>query len=297
MLETVDRLFMLVSVLLVMLGLGATQTLSELRSLWRTPRAIVVGLVCQFGIMPLLGFGLAKLFALPPAVAIGLILLGCSPGGLSSNILTYFARGNVGLSIVMTLSSTVVAVGMMPLCTWLYASGYTSASLQIPYGNLGGGLVLMLIPLSLGLWIRAHHTTWAKRLEKLASRVGILVFVFLAATWFPKHGHLINMLTWGAVLAPICITALGYGLGYVIARVLALSPVDARTVSLETGTQNSVLTITMIGLSFSSAQAAQLLIAPVVYLIAAMLIGWGVTLAMRTQRSREASLITPGASV
>lgn len=283
MLEVFERVFMLIAMLVVVAGLGSTQTLASLRSIASAPYAVSVGMAVQFGLMPLIAYGLAKGLGLSPGVAIGVILLGCAPGGLTSNILTYFARGNIGLSIMMTMASTLAAVVMMPFLTWLYGNSYSHGALTIPYGALFGSLVLMLVPLALGMLVRARRPAWAPGFERAGSITGVLVIVYLIASWFPKHGGMAVELDAAVLLAPFLFPFLGYGLGYVAARALRLNVADSRAVSLEAGTQNSVLTIAIITLSFPASVTPELVTPALLYQLFAMLVSLPATLWMRAR--------------
>lgn len=124
---------------LIMFSLGCSV---ELRKLWshiRRPWGIAVGLLCQFGLMPLIAYLLALSFSLTTAQAIAVLIMGCCPGGASSNILTFWVDGDMDLSISMTTCSTVAALGMMPLCLYLYTLSwnYEKNYFTIPYQNIG----------------------------------------------------------------------------------------------------------------------------------------------------------------
>ena len=110
-----------VMMMVIMLGMGASLTWRDFLIAFRKPKGLLVGLLCQYGIMPLLGFLLAQALGLPPAIAIGLILMGCMPGGTTSNIFTYFSKGALALSIMMTSASTLVALGMVPATLAFYS--------------------------------------------------------------------------------------------------------------------------------------------------------------------------------
>ena len=107
--------------MIIMLGMGASLTWRDFLIAFRKPKGVIVGLVCQYGIMPALGFALAQVLGLPPAIAVGLILMGCMPGGTTSNIFTYFSKAVLALSIMMTSVSTLVALGMVPATLAFYS--------------------------------------------------------------------------------------------------------------------------------------------------------------------------------
>src|SRR5690606_6744214 len=144
----------------------ASLTPADFRTVLRRPRGVLIGFLSQFGVMPLIAVGLAWLLNLPPSLAIALILIGCLPGGTTSNMFTYFARGSVALSISMTTASTILALVMMPLLLELYGAGFArqidatlraegaEAGFVIPRLNVVVSLLLVLIPVVLGMILR-----------------------------------------------------------------------------------------------------------------------------------------------
>jgi len=154
--------------MVIMLGMGASLTWRDFMIAFRKPKGVLVGLVCQYGIMPLLGFVLALLLDLPPAVAVGLILMGCMPGGTTSNIFSYFSKGVLALSIMMTSVSTLVALGMVPVTLAFYSglAGYTG-DYTIPASNVAQVLLVLLVPTLLGMVLRKVNPNVGASLELL----------------------------------------------------------------------------------------------------------------------------------
>lgn len=245
----VEKLTLLVAIVLSMAGMGSTLTRAKVMAVFRRPKAVLVGFACQYGLLPLVAVGLVHLFDLSGALALGLILVGCSPGGVASNIFAYFARANVALSIAMTALSTVTAWFMMPMLLLIYASPYTSETPAIPYRELAAGLMVMLVPVGIGMLVRKRNVEVAAKLERIGGFAGIFILAYLAVTWFPKHGHILQDAgAWVAAGGLLCV--IGILSGYVCALASGLSLSDRRTVSLETGLQNAALTITIIILAF-----------------------------------------------
>ncbi|MFM7705900.1 MAG: bile acid:sodium symporter, partial [Rubrivivax sp.] len=149
--ETETRLLG-VMMALIMLGMGASLTFRDFLIAFRKPKGVLVGLLCQYGIMPFLGYALAIALGLPPALAVGLILMGCMPGGTTSNIFTYFSKGVLALSIMMTSVSTLVAVAVVPPLIALYSglAGVTG-EFVIPASNVAQVLVVLLVPTLIGM--------------------------------------------------------------------------------------------------------------------------------------------------
>src|SRR5262245_12471333 len=128
MLSPLETALLALLLVVLMAGMGAGLTLDNFRAVLHRPRGPLVGLLSQYGWMPLIAYGLCKMLGLPADLAISLIVVGCTPGGTTSNLFTYFAGADVALSVTMTALSTIAAVVMMPLLLYLYATSYTNAS-------------------------------------------------------------------------------------------------------------------------------------------------------------------------
>jgi len=222
----------------VMLGMGITLDVRDFASVLRMPRTVALGFAAQYTIMPLLGWGVAKMLALPPPFAVGLILVACCPGGTASNVVTYLARANVALSVVMTMCSTLAAVIMTPLLTGWLAGAY------VPVDALGIFLTtaqVVLAPLLLGLLL--HHQ--APRLTEFMLPVGPIVSVLLisliVASIIGQNADAIFNHGPQLLLAVTLLHSGGFVFGYALARVMGCDLATARTVSIEVGMQNSGL--------------------------------------------------------
>jgi BASS family bile acid:Na+ symporter len=209
--------------------------------------------------MPLIALGLSLLLNLPPVAAIALILVGCLPGGTTSNLFCYFARGHVALSISMTTASTIMALVMTPLLLGLYTRPFTqeiSAELGgdttfvIPISDIILSLVLVLVPVCGGLILRRISRGWAKVAEDTAGFMGMIVILYLIATAFYRHHDLIFGTPWPIYFASIALGLAGFLFGYHVSRILGAYPIQQRAISLETGIQNTPIAFTIILLSF-----------------------------------------------
>ena len=165
-----EKIMLAVMLAVIMFGMGAGITASDL-PLFAATEGVVVGIVSQFGLMPLIAFGLSVMLDLPPAAAIGLIMIGCLPGGTTSNMFCYFARGDVALSVTMTTCSTLLALLVMPITLAFYTEPFIAEidaalpgeGLAIPYRDIVATLALVLVPVAGGLALRRWSVGWAKR--------------------------------------------------------------------------------------------------------------------------------------
>ncbi len=278
-----------VMMMVIMLGMGASLTWRDFLIAFRKPKGLLVGLLCQYGIMPLLGFVLAQALGLPPAIAIGLILMGCMPGGTTSNIFTYFSKGVLALSIMMTSVSTLVALGMVPATLAFYSGlGGYAGDYSIPATNVAQVLVVLLVPTIIGMVLRKVNPNVGATLEMLGGLMGIAVILFRILTWIPRNYGLLL-----ATPAPVYAGAIGLGvvgiaLGYALARLLREDRNRSRTIGLETGIQNGPLAVLIVTLSITGPQQQDVLLIPVLYSLFIVVNSTMVTLWFRRLADREA---------
>jgi bile acid transporter len=254
----------------LMMGMGATLTLEHFRAVLRRPRGVLIGLASQFGWMPLIAFALALATQLNPAMALSLVIVGSTPGGTTSNLFTYYARADLALSVAMTVASTVAAVVVMPLLLLLYSGPFTDASLSVPYGSIVTTLAIMLVPLAVGMVVRAKAAAAAARLERVGSYAGIAVLVMLIVTGVLNNSDMFARIPVGGYVSAILLGLLGRVLGYGAAALARLAPAARRAVALETGIQNSPLALGIVALSFP-AQQDEMMLLPLLYALCVLI--------------------------
>jgi BASS family bile acid:Na+ symporter len=223
---------------IAMFGMGATLRVADFMRVLRMPRAVLIGTFLQYAIMPALGFLIAYGLQLPPEVAAGVILVGSSPGGVSSNVVTYLARGHVALSVTLTAISTLLSPVMTPLCMKFYAGRI----IEVPFFNMMLSIMqIVIVPLLLGLvanHLLRRFRIQPHRLERPLSWLSMLAICLICAIIVADARQL--MITSGSVmlLAVALHNASGFVLGYWGARLLGLEENVRRTVSIEVGMQN-----------------------------------------------------------
>jgi bile acid transporter len=289
MLTELETTLLGVMMMVIMLGMGASMTPRDFRIAFRKPKGILVGLLSQFAVMPFLGFMLAVLLGLPPALVVGLLLIACMPGGTTSNIFAYFSKGVLALSIMMTTVSTLVAVVMVPLLLSFYGGlAGVPAESSIPPGNVAQVLVVLLIPTIIGMVLRKLNPNIGATVELIGSFMGVVVILFLIVTWVPRNYQLLLDTGPSIYAATIGIGLAGMLFGYWVARGLGQDTNRSRTISLETGIQNGPLAVLVITLSFAPALQEDLLLIPVLYSLFIVLTSTAVTLWYRRNATREA---------
>lgn len=258
-LHAIDQALLAVMIVVIMFGMGAGLTLADFKAVFRRRRLVAIGFISQFGFMPLLAFGLAHALSLEPYLAIALILIGTLPGGSTSNMFTYFARGNVALSISMTTASTLAALVMIPLLLNLYTPQFVkqiSSGLEngpefvIPTANILVSLMLVLVPVAAGMILRQRSRGWAKAAEDTAGFTAMIVILFLIFTTVVRHHGLVATTPARVYLAAITLGLFGFGFGYLASYVWGAPPMDQRAISLETGIQNGPVAFAILLLTF-----------------------------------------------
>jgi len=288
MLGPLETALLAILLIVLMFGMGATLTVERFREVAREPRAVLIGLASQFGWMPLLAFVLAKAFELPAPAALGLVIMGTCPGGTTSNMFAYYARADVALSISMTAASKLVAVVMMPLCLLLFARPFSSAEVSIPYGEVVKTLIVLLLPVALGMWLRKRRgEAFAQRAEKVGGLAGLSVLAMLVATGLFRNASLFVTITPAMYAASVLLGVGGMVLGDLAARVFRLPVRQRRAVSLETGIQNSPLAFAIIATSFDGALEAEMLRLPLLYALFVLIEASIVTLFYRARPPAE----------
>ena len=245
-------------------------------------------MVCQYGIMPLLGFSLAMALDLSPGLTVGLILMACMPGGTTSNIFSYFSKGVLALSILMTTMSTLLALVMVPLLLEFYSSlAGLSSEFKIPAANVAQVLLVLLVPTVLGMVLRKLNPNVGATIELLGGFMGVAVIVFLVATWVPRNHLLLAQTPWPVYFAAIGLGLIGMALGYALARLLRQDNNRSRTIALETGIQNGPMAVLIVTLSIAPAIQQDALLIPVLYSLFIVLSSSVVTVFFRRWATRE----------
>ena len=233
----------------VMFGMGLTLRLQDFKIVFSRPKDVVIGCLAQFTVMPLLAWALARVFSLDEALALGVVLVGCCPGGTASNVITYLAKGDLALSVGMTGVSTLLAPFLTPLLTWALAGKSVNVDVASMFLSI---LWVVILPIVVGLTIKA---LWPRFTEKAVDylpafssvAIALIVAIIIAANADKLlAGGLVIVLV--VMLHNIC----GLGVGYLIGRLLGLSEPKKRAISIEVGMQNSGLASSLATLHFAA---------------------------------------------
>ena len=233
----------------VMFGMGLTLNPRDLRIVFSRPRDVVTGCLAQFTVMPLLAWLLTRLFSLDESLALGVVLVGCCPGGTASNVITYLARGDLALSVGMTGVSTLLAPLLTPLLTWLMAGTYAPVD---AWGMLQSILYVVIAPILGGLLLqRLLPRTTQKAVAYLPAFSSLMIALLVSIIVAHNAPRLLTG-GWLVILVVVLHNLCGLGLGYVLGRLLGLSHPKRVAVSVEVGMQNSGLACSLATLHFAA---------------------------------------------
>lgn len=236
-----------------MLGMGMTLSVPDFTMIARRPVPVVVGVLSQFSVMPLVGWTVAHLVPLPDELKVGIILIGCVPGGTTSNVCSFLAKGNTALSVSMTALSTMLSPVVTPLLTLWLAGTY----MEVPAGSMALSIVqIVLLPVGAGLLLNMFAHRQVARVQPIMPWVSVIAIAGVVAAVVSRSQALIATAGLLMFVAIAVENAIGYGLGYAVARLIGVSRRDRRTISIETGLQNAGLGSTLAATYLSAAVAA-----------------------------------------
>jgi BASS family bile acid:Na+ symporter len=238
---------------IIMLGMGITLTVQDFRDVFKMPRAIAAGFVAQYTIMPFLGWAVARGLQLDAPYAVGLILVACCPGGTASNVVTFLARANVPLSVLMTMCSTIAAVVMTPFLTKLLASQYVQVDVL---SLLLDTAKVVLVPVLVGLALNHFFPRVVRFVLPVAPLVSVIFITLICASIIGRQAEHIWQSGAKLVLAVFLLHAGGFLLGWLFARMLGYEESVRRTISIEVGMQNSGLGAMLAKTNFPQMPAA-----------------------------------------
>ena len=245
--------------MMIMFGMGTSMSIKDFAQIGKMPKGVLIGLVCQFSIMPLIGFGLATASGLPPEIAAGIILVGCSPSGLASNVMAYISGANLALSLTLTAVSTLLAPFITPFYMSLFADQLVPIDTMAMFLSISK---IVILPIIAGLLFnRLLHGRFPiidRAMPKL-SMLGIAIII----TVITAAGR-DSLLDIGLVLVVLVLihNILGYVFGYGSAKLFGMDEASSRTIAFEVGMQNSGLAS---GIAVEMGRVATMGLAPAVF--------------------------------
>ncbi|MGB5812720.1 MAG: bile acid:sodium symporter family protein [Polyangiales bacterium] len=271
-----------VSLMIIMAGMGLGLTFGEFREVLVRPKAMIVGTAAQIFLIPAIAFGLASLMGLGPVIAVGLVIIAACPGGTTSNIFTLLARGNVALSITLTVLASLLTIVTIPLFTnyalSIFATGDAAEAVRLPVGRTVVTLsVVVIIPVIAGMITRIFAPSFSKRAERYVGKFGLVVLVvlILAIVWGTRNEILSLLAQAGPAAAALSIV--GIGAGFVSSKMLGVSVKDGLTIAIEVGIKNGTIGLMV---TLTLLQSAEMAIPSAVYgvqmyIFGGLLVLWG----------------------
>jgi len=222
----------------IMLGMGITLSVDDFKRVLKMPRAVAIGFVAHYAIMPFLGWSIAHLLRLETPFAVGLILVSCCPCGTASNVVNYIARSNVALSVLMTMCSTLGAIVMTPLLMKWLAGQYV----PVPaWGLFLSTLKIVLAPVVIGVVLNRYTPRFVKFVLPVSPLVSVLTITLICAGIIGGSADAFKRSGGELILAVFLLHSGGFFLGYAASRLLRCDELTSRTISVEVGMQNSGL--------------------------------------------------------
>ena len=233
----------------VMFGMGLTLNLRDFQIVFSRPKDVIVGCLAQFTVMPLLAWGLAQLFQLDEALALGVMLVGCCPGGTASNVITYLAKGDLALSVGMTGISTLLAPLLTPLLTWALAGKTVDVDMTNMFLSI---LCVVILPIVLGLLVKWFWPNFTGRATDYLPAFSSVAIAFIVAIIIAANAD--KLLAGGLLILVVVMlhNICGLTLGYLIGKLLRLSAPKTRAISIEVGMQNSGLASSLATIHFAA---------------------------------------------
>lgn len=245
--------------MLIMFGMGTSMSVNDFVGVAKMTKGVLIGLVCQFTIMPIVGFGLATTSGLPPEIAAGIILVGCSPSGLASNVMAYISGANLALSLTLTAVSTLLAPFITPFYMSILANEFVPIDAVAMFWSISK---IVILPIIAGLvfnhFLHGKFPIIDKAMPKISMFSIAVIITIITAVGRD------SLLSIGFVLIAVVLihNILGYVFGYGGAKLLGMDEASSRTIAFEVGMQNSGLAS---GIALEMGRVATMGLAPAVF--------------------------------
>lgn len=233
----------------VMFGMGLTLKLKDFKVVFSHPKDVIIGCLAQFTIMPLLAWLLSRLFGLDTALALGVILVGCCPGGTASNVITYLAKGDLALSVGMTGVSTLLAPVLTPLLTWKFAGQQVDVDVLSMFLSI---LWVVIVPIVAGIVVNRLAPTFTSKAVDYLPALSSLAIAFIVAIVIAANAAKLMVGGLLIILVVMLHNLFGLALGYFLGKVLRLSQPKRKAISIEVGMQNSGLASSLAAMHFAA---------------------------------------------
>lgn len=233
----------------IMCGMGLSLQLKDFKIVFSRPKDVFIGCIAQFTVMPLLAWLLSKMFSLPDELAIGVILVGCCPGGTASNVITYLAKGDLALSVGMTGVSTLIAPLMTPFLTYLFAGKSVDVDMA---GMLLSIVQVVIVPIAIGLFVRHYFENFTEKITPYLPAVSTTAIAFIIGCIMAVNADRVLASSLVILVVVMLHNVCGCALGYAIGTVLRLNYAKRAAITVEVGMQNSGLATSLAAAHFAA---------------------------------------------
>ncbi|MGL5313737.1 MAG: bile acid:sodium symporter family protein [Peptostreptococcaceae bacterium] len=253
----------------IMFSMGMTLKLEDFKLVLTRPKDVLLGCLSQFTIMPLVAFLVAKVFNLPTELAVGLILVGCCPGGTSSNVMAFIAKGDVALSVTLTSVATLMAPFLTPALTLFLGGTMIEVSMQAMFVSI---IKVVLVPILAGVLCNRFLSKLVEQGTKIVPLISVTALAFIVGSIVAKNSSQVLTSGWVILVAVAIHNSVGYFMGYLIARKLGLEEAKRRTMAIEVGLQNAGLASSLSMTHFSPMTAIPGVVASVYHSVSGALL-------------------------
>lgn len=286
--ENLPTIILAISLIIIMFGMGLSLTINDFRRVFIAPKAILVGLTNQLILLPLIGFALIKFISVPPEIAIGVIILAACPGGPTSNLITHLAKGDTALSVSLTAISSFFTLLTIPFIINLGLQTVLGENTLIQLNitqTIAQVFVIVIIPVVLGMLLKAKKESFASRMEKPVRTASAIVFILVLAGVVLKEKS--NMVAYfqQAGIITLLLNLITMIIGLLAAKLMKLPFKQGVSISIESGIQNGTLAISIATVLLSNTTYA---IAPAVYSLIMFFTG-GILIFWSLQKSKTST--------
>jgi BASS family bile acid:Na+ symporter len=233
------------SLTIIMFGFGLSLTIDDFKRVLKYPKSIGIGLFCQMILIPILAFGLIKIFHLSPEMALGLMILAASPGGITANIFSHLSHGDVALNLTLTAINSVLAAFTLPLIIYISTQLLNTDGLSVglQFSKSLEVFLIVLIPVTIGLFVNSKNPNFSKKVDKPFRIFSMLILVLIIAAAIIREKNTLGDSFAQIGLVVLIFNILSMGIGYVVPLLAQLKHSEATAISMEVGIHNGTLAI------------------------------------------------------
>ena len=257
--DSTGAVVLIAALFIIMFGMGLTLRPEDFARVIKYPKAVILGLVNQLILLPIVGFSIAYFFDADPILAVGLMILAACPGGATSNLITHLSKGDTALSVTLTAIASLVTIITIPLIISLSLNVFMASdqTVELDIAKVFGQLlVIIVIPVSLGMWLRSKKEAFADRMERPVKIASALVLALVIVGLLMKEKENVGLYFEQAGLIALTLNLVTMAIGFGTSKLFNLSLPQTITISIESGIQNGTMAIGIATIALSSSAMA-----------------------------------------